>query len=116
METIENQLKQVILSKYKSIREFTKAIDLPYSTVDNIFKRGVNSVNITTIIKICKMLGISADGLGQGKIVYYSDMVKEATNSVIAISCGGDKVQYDLTEAELQAVLTLLDSIKKSKL
>ena len=37
----EDLLKEVILDKYKSIREFTQEIGMPYSTVDTILKRGI---------------------------------------------------------------------------
>ena len=37
----EDLLKDLILEKYKSIREFTQEIDMPYSTVDTILKRGI---------------------------------------------------------------------------
>lgn len=67
--TIEDQLKNLILSRYRSIREFTIAIDMPYTTMDSIFRRGVGNSSVTNVIKICKALGISADELAEGKIV-----------------------------------------------
>ena len=67
--TIEDQLKNLILSRYRSIREFTIAIDIPYTTMDSIFRRGVGNSSVTNVIKICKALGISADELAEGKIV-----------------------------------------------
>lgn len=67
--TIEEKLKAYILAKYRSIREFTLAIDLPYSTMATIFKRGVSNASIQNIIKICQALHISADELAEGKIV-----------------------------------------------
>ena len=68
--SIENELKDLILSRYKSVREFSNLIDMPYSTIDSIFKRGVGNASITNIIKICETLQISADDLARGKIVH----------------------------------------------
>lgn len=68
MNTIENQLKELILTKYKSLREFTLKIEMPYSTFDTILKRGVNKANIINIIRICNELNISADKLAEGII------------------------------------------------
>ena len=68
MNEIEKQLKSLILSKYKSIREFSNEISMPYSTLDSIFKRGVSNASITNIIKICRKLDISADKLGVGEL------------------------------------------------
>ena len=42
---IEERLKQLILSKYKSIRAFTKEVNIPYSTVDTMLKRGISGTN-----------------------------------------------------------------------
>lgn len=64
----EIQLKNLILSRYRSIREFTIAVDIPYTTIDSIFRRGIGNSSVSTIIKICKALGISADELAEGRI------------------------------------------------
>ncbi len=77
-ETVETQLKNFILSRYKSIHGFSSSIGLPYSTVDNMLKRGVNNVNISTIIKVCRSLGITVDGLSRGEIVAAPDKSDDA--------------------------------------
>ena len=41
MKTSEDLLRELILSKYKSIREFTNEIGMPYTTVDSLLKRGI---------------------------------------------------------------------------
>lgn len=65
----EEKLKEMILSKYRSVLEFTEAIDMPYGTIASIFKRGINNSSVTNIIKICHALGISADELANGRII-----------------------------------------------
>lgn len=64
----EDKLKEYILTKYKSIREFTVAVNMPYSTIDSIFKRGIRKASIDNIIKICDFLNISVDALIEGII------------------------------------------------
>lgn len=66
---IEDKLKSYILTKHKSLREFVKCTDLPYSTVDGILKRGIANSSIGNVIKICKALQISADELANNRIV-----------------------------------------------
>lgn len=112
MGTTEIKLKEYILSKYKSIREFAITASLPYSTVDNVLKRGVNNVNITTIIKICQCLDISADSLANG-IVEPIQTKKTSENTVVITNKNGEVFNYTLTESELLAVLTILDGMKK---
>lgn len=66
--TTEEKLKELILKRYHSIREFTIAIDIPYTTLDSIFRRGIGNSSVVNVIKICKALGISADALADGEI------------------------------------------------
>ena len=66
--TTEEKLKDLILKRYDSVREFTIAIDIPYTTMSSIFKRGIDNSSVSNIIKICKALNISADALADGEI------------------------------------------------
>lgn len=68
MERIENQLKAMICERFNSVKEFASAIELPYTTVDSILKRGVDKANVINIIKICTKLGIDVDALASGNI------------------------------------------------
>ena len=67
--TTEDKLKELILKRYHSIREFALTIDIPNSTMDSIFRRGLSNSSVSNVIKICKALGISADALADGEIV-----------------------------------------------
>lgn len=67
--TIEEKLKEYILSRYSSIREFTIEVDIPYSTVYVLFSRGIYGSSVGNVLKICKALRISADALLDGEIV-----------------------------------------------
>jgi len=67
--TKEEKLKKYILERYKSIREFTIEIDMPYSTLDGVLKRGIDNSSVGVIFKICKALNISPDALAEGEIV-----------------------------------------------
>ena len=80
--TTEDKLHDLILSRYHSVREFTIAIDMPYTTMHSIFKRGIGNSSVTNIIKICKALGISADALADGEIV--------STNNRVGIPINGN--------------------------
>lgn len=79
---IEDQLKNLILSRYRSIREFTLIIDMPYTTIDSIFRRGIGNSSVANVIKICKALGISADCLADGKIVPYHQATRGSLSEV----------------------------------
>ena len=66
--TIEEQLKSIILSRYKSIRAFTTAFDIPYSTLDSVFKRGLLSAGVGTIIKVFNALDLDVESIGTGEL------------------------------------------------
>lgn len=63
------QLKELILSRYKSLRAFAEDAGIAYTTIDTVLKKGVLKAGIGTVLKVCKSLGISADKLGEGEIV-----------------------------------------------
>ena len=67
--TTEEKLKELILTKYNSLREFTLTIDIAYSTFDSIMRRGIQNATINNVLKICSALHISADALANGEIV-----------------------------------------------
>ena len=75
--TIEESLKKLILERYGSVSEFTRRIDLPRTTIASVFSRGINNSSVTTILKISKALGISADALAENKIVFYEDIIED---------------------------------------
>lgn len=67
--TTEEKVKNLILRRYHSIREFSILTEIPYTTLDSILKRGIGNSSVTNVIKICKALDISADALADGEIV-----------------------------------------------
>lgn len=96
MESIETQLKNLILSRYKSLLNFTKVANMPYSTVDSIFKRGIANANISNVLKVCAVLQISADKLAVGEIVSINGN---------ALTAGSNTEIGELSEAEAALVL-----------
>ena len=52
-------LKGVILSRYKSIRQFAVAMDIPYSTLITALERGVDGMAYNTVIRICDALSLN---------------------------------------------------------
>lgn len=64
---LEEKLKNLIIDKYGSVRQFSFKIDIPYTTVDSILKRGIDNSNVGNVIKMCKALNISIDNLLDNK-------------------------------------------------
>ncbi len=55
----EQKLRNLILDRYQSLRSFSKAIDIPYSTLMTILSRDIGGASFDIILKICKEFNIS---------------------------------------------------------
>lgn len=69
---LEDKLKELIVEKYGSVRQFALKIDIPYTTVDSILKRGIDNSNVGNVIKMCKALDISIDNLLDNKEIIFN--------------------------------------------
>lgn len=54
----EQKLRNLILDKYTSLRQFAIETDIPYSTLMTLLSRDVGGASFDVIIKICKQLDI----------------------------------------------------------
>ena len=52
-------LKRVILSQYKSVRQFAVEMDIPYSTLVTALERGIEGMAYSTVIRICDALALN---------------------------------------------------------
>jgi hypothetical protein len=77
--TIENQLKNYILSKYKSVRSFSIEANIPYSTIENILNRSISNAGVATVLKICNSLNLDIECLVKNEIV----LKKSSENSFV---------------------------------
>lgn len=69
MDTAENRIKEMIVNKYGSLKKFCEIIDMPWTTLDSILKRGFSNSNITNVLKISHELKVDTESLASGKIV-----------------------------------------------
>ncbi|CAI3557173.1 hypothetical protein [Clostridium neonatale] len=52
------KLKHIILSKYNSVREFSKVVEIPSTTLASALDKGIGGMAVDRIIKICDVLNI----------------------------------------------------------
>ena len=115
--TTEEKLRDLILTQYKSLLEFTESINMPYGTLQSIFKRGIYNSSVTNIIKICESLGISTDELAKGNIVPLSPKRKVTTelDSIITftrMNVNDGTLTIDRKPLKQSEMHTLLDAIE----
>ena len=117
----EEVLKNYILTKYKSVREFAIDCGIPYTTFLTILKRGIDNANINNIFKICKTLNISADALAEGLIVPYASEtpkyaveVKEIIEKTKSEILDTQNLYFNgkpATKEDISFILSILDTI-----
>ena len=95
--TVEERLRELILKRYGTLKNFTKTIGISNSTFSNIIRRGIMNANVLTIIKICKELNIDAEALAEGRIVPVDHIEDAADESKTEV--------YDIVDSMIQSLL-----------
>ena len=54
----ELKLRNLILDRYTSLRQFANDADIPYSTLMTLLSRGVGGASVDIVIRICKILEV----------------------------------------------------------
>lgn len=54
----EQKLRNLILDRYPSLRQFAIEADIPYSTLMTLLSRDVGGASFNVIIRICKQLDV----------------------------------------------------------
>ena len=85
------------------MKKFSEKIDMPWTTLDSILKRGIANSNITNVLKITRELGLDSEKLVDGIIVFTQD--KPTT---IAAHFDGD----EYTEDELDEIRQFAEFVK----
>ena len=122
--SLEQELKKLILSRYKSIRVFVNEANIPYTTMDTIFKRGIIHSSIQNVMAICSTLGISVDELAMGRItpITRDDNTKTvenalfyARNTMDTWTLNGIPLSTSERESLIDVMETAVDLIKKKR-
>lgn len=66
--TTEEKVKNMIIERYGTVKDFSEKIGVKYTTVINILRRGFANAGVNNVLKICKELNISADALTEDRI------------------------------------------------
>lgn len=76
---VEEELKSLIIKRFKSVRSFAIAIEKPCSSINNIFSRGISGAAISTIIPVCRALDLDVDALADGEIKFNTTFGEDVT-------------------------------------
>lgn len=109
MAETEMKIREMIVERYGSLKKFCEIIDMPWTTLDSILKRGIPKSNITNVMKITKELGIDTESLASGTIV--EAFREEAKPNTLAAHFDGD----EYTEDELAEIKQFAEFVKNKR-
>lgn len=109
MNELEFKIKNMIIERYGSLKRFTEEIDMPWTTLDSILKRGFANSNITNVLKITKELKIDTESLVEGNIID----VSEPTETLQTIAAHFDGDEY--TKEELEEIKKFAEFVKNRR-
>lgn len=55
----ELKLRNLILDRYSSLRQFAAEADIPYSTLMTLLSRDIGGASFDTVVRICKTLEVN---------------------------------------------------------
>lgn len=73
MDSKTEKVKAEILKNYKSIREFSKISEIPYTTLKSALDRGIGGTAVETVIKICNILNLDLQTFEPNQISTHSN-------------------------------------------
>lgn len=111
MEATEMKIREMIIEQYGSLKKFCEIIQMPWTTLDSILKRGFANSNITNVMKITKELGIDTESLALGKIVDSKPKYNISSDTTIAAHFDGN----EYTEDELNEIRQFAAFVKNRK-
>ena len=88
MDELTTTVKNEIKRKYKSVRQFSAATNIPQSTIISGLRKGIGGMAFDTVIKMCSALGIK---LSMNSGVF---MDKEKTDLLETFSELDDRGRY----------------------
>lgn len=106
MQELESKIKELIISRYGSLKKFSEKINMPWTTLDSILKRGIANSNITNVLKITRELGLDAEKLVDGELLFTSE-----ESTTLAAHFDGE----EYTEDELNEIRQFAEFVKNKR-
>ena len=55
--SLEDELRELIINKYRSIRQFSIEANIPATTIQSMLNSGIQNAGVKKVMKICDILG-----------------------------------------------------------
>lgn len=113
MLELEEEIKELILKDYKSLNNFCKKFDFPWSTVKAMLTRGIRNSSISNVIKLCKALNLDLEKLSEGMIAKKQINQINFDDDFMLIACHHETGK--LTEEEKEEIKQFAEFVKKRR-
>lgn len=103
---INQEIQELILSKFKSVNQFANAVGIPYTTIKGGLERGVLGMSAQYVIRICQALLIDVESLVNGEIVPITHKAELNSDEFYLVSCYrntdsyGKEIIFDVAKHE----------------
>ena len=77
------KLKHIILSKYNSVREFSKVVEIPSTTLSSALDKGIGGMAVDRIIKICDVLNIDIKTFEPLEIISQNNNISQEETTLL---------------------------------
>ena len=106
MQELESKIKELIISRYGSLKKFSEKINMPWTTLESILQRGIANSNITNVLKITREFGRVAEKLVDGQLFF-------ASNEPTTLAAHFDGEEY--SEDELDEIREFAEFVKNKR-
>ncbi|WP_313345939.1 helix-turn-helix transcriptional regulator [Sedimentibacter sp.] len=105
------KLKNAILEQYKSIREFSKVVDIPNSTIVSAIDNGIRGMAVDKVIRICEALNLDVKTFDKTPVS--RDIITDQENFMLSIFNKLNELGQQEANKRIEE-LTYIDKYKKT--
>lgn len=110
---MEEEIKKIIIDRYKTLANFSRKFDFPWSTVNGMLTRGIENSSISNVIKLCKALNLDLEKLSEGIIADKEINPQKVNDDYMLIACHHETGK--LTEEEKEEIKQFAEFVKTRK-
>lgn len=107
---LEEEIKEIIIKRYKTLANFSRKFDFPWSTINGMLTRGIENSSISNVIKLCRALNLDLEKLSEGIIADKQINTQKNNDDFMLIACHHDTGK--LTEKEKEEIQHFAEFIK----
>lgn len=106
-----------------SLAEFSKIVDIPYTTLKGLYTKGYENIQRGNLIKLKNTMQITLDELADDNIAvnfervknnaYINGKIDTGSNTAIIIKQDGTRSLYHFSETDTQLAAAFLDRLDK---